>query len=228
MLRLIFSRELIMKSRLMAGMLVAGGLMASGVATAAPWSWTGTLASWAAAGSTGIVDGDGNMAFTFSSASIPDGTTGFITLSELEIAGLDHYDVGVSWDTNAGFPSGYAGSGDLDYRLTVVGGSSNRINSAQLSITQTGTIAPQVVENLYNVPPGAPFASLAVPPSPDGAQFAGRVAVGVNDVFQAQTGGVVQDMHNSFTTAVPEPETYALFLAGLGVIGMLARRRKSV
>jgi len=29
-----------------------------------------------------------------------------------------------------------------------------------------------------------------------------------------------------FTVAVPEPETYALFLAGLGVLGTLSRRRK--
>jgi hypothetical protein len=28
-------------------------------------------------------------------------------------------------------------------------------------------------------------------------------------------------------TPVPEPETYAMFLAGLGVIGMIARRRKA-
>lgn len=28
-------------------------------------------------------------------------------------------------------------------------------------------------------------------------------------------------------TPVPEPETYAMFLAGLGVIGMIARRRKT-
>jgi hypothetical protein len=32
---------------------------------------------------------------------------------------------------------------------------------------------------------------------------------------------------SSITTAVPEPETYALLLAGLGVMGFVARRRKS-
>lgn len=37
------------------------------------------------------------------------------------------------------------------------------------------------------------------------------------------TNGDYQDL--VFATAVPEPETYALFLAGLGAIGMLARRR---
>ncbi|MEY2653839.1 MAG: hypothetical protein RLZZ524_867, partial [Pseudomonadota bacterium] len=30
----------------------------------------------------------------------------------------------------------------------------------------------------------------------------------------------------SITTAVPEPETYAMMLAGLGAIGFLSRRRK--
>jgi hypothetical protein len=35
------------------------------------------------------------------------------------------------------------------------------------------------------------------------------------------------DGSNTFTTAIPEPETYALMLAGLGVIGTLARRRRA-
>ncbi len=36
---------------------------------------------------------------------------------------------------------------------------------------------------------------------------------------------VVDDF--SFTTPVPEPETYAMMLAGLGLIGLYARRRKT-
>lgn len=32
---------------------------------------------------------------------------------------------------------------------------------------------------------------------------------------------------NLYVTAVPEPETYALMIAGLGVLGFVARRRKS-
>lgn len=37
----------------------------------------------------------------------------------------------------------------------------------------------------------------------------------------------IGDNANGFATAVPEPETYALLLAGLGMIGTIARRRKA-
>jgi hypothetical protein len=34
------------------------------------------------------------------------------------------------------------------------------------------------------------------------------------------------DGSNTFTTVVPEPETYMLMLAGLGAIGFMTRRRR--
>jgi hypothetical protein len=42
------------------------------------------------------------------------------------------------------------------------------------------------------------------------------------------TNGETVTFGYSYTFAVPEPETYALMLAGLGMIGMLYRRRKEV
>ena len=55
-------------------------------------------------------------------------------------------------------------------------------------------------------------------------------AQGIND-----NGWIVGNAHNSITgldhafllTPVPEPETYAMFLAGLGLMGFIARRRKN-
>ncbi|WP_292455037.1 PEP-CTERM sorting domain-containing protein [Methylibium sp.] len=52
----------------------------------------------------------------------------------------------------------------------------------------------------------------------------GRIAINWNGLSYVDGTRVVVD----FTTAVPEPETYALMLAGLGMVGGLASwRRKS-
>jgi hypothetical protein len=50
-------------------------------------------------------------------------------------------------------------------------------------------------------------------------------------LFLSQTDSVYRltcGTNCTFTNAVPEPETYALMLAGLGVLGVISRRRKSL
>jgi len=50
--------------------------------------------------------------------------------------------------------------------------------------------------------------------------------------FTGATGGTDADQRitsfavSTVTTAVPEAETYAMMLAGLGMVGFIARRRK--
>ena len=38
---------------------------------------------------------------------------------------------------------------------------------------------------------------------------------------------ISQETHAFLLTPIPEPETYALFMAGLGLMGFVARRRKN-
>lgn len=57
-----------------------------------------------------------------------------------------------------------------------------------------------------------------------------RSAVGdVEGSWTSTVGDVGSPGHTSFVAAaVPEPETYALMLAGLGIVGMVLRRKQSV
>ncbi|MEY4882696.1 MAG: hypothetical protein RIS34_550 [Pseudomonadota bacterium] len=52
----------------------------------------------------------------------------------------------------------------------------------------------------------------------------GSMRVGVH--FQGLTNGISEGLV-TITSAVPEPESYAMFLAGLGLMGTIARRRNS-
>jgi hypothetical protein len=50
--------------------------------------------------------------------------------------------------------------------------------------------------------------------------------IGYNDSFSTHNDWDDMVIGVNFTAAVPEPETYALLLAGLGLLGFAARRRK--
>lgn len=62
---------------------------------------------------------------------------------------------------------------------------------------------------------------------------AGGIAKGTNNAYVDGTTpvrawvGSDNTLHIAAVTAVPEPESYAMLLAGLGMIGFMARRRKS-
>lgn len=50
---------------------------------------------------------------------------------------------------------------------------------------------------------------------------------GATDISFVNTAGAPMALDNvSLTTAVPEPESYAMLLAGLGAVGFISRRRK--
>lgn len=57
------------------------------------------------------------------------------------------------------------------------------------------------------------------------AVAAGQYQLTVSGVADGMSGG---GYNGSMTLAVPEPESYAMFLAGIGLLGMIVRRRTAL
>ncbi len=96
------------------------------------------------------------------------------------------------------------------------------------SITSIGTLAPATYSlwNADNTPTAFSWNFGGAPTVHTVNLAAGSYYY---SVFANATGAAAYSINSAATvTAVPEPETYALLLAGLGVIGFVAKRRKSV
>lgn len=126
----------------------------------------------------------------------------FLSLIGHDVDALGNTFIGTGANIGTTFPTGFGtGLADVD--------------------TSTGGIANATFDS-NGVPAafGGPFADFEV-----GSSFSG-----LNPVYPAECpggGACVRGSADFTSTAIPEPETYALMLAGLGVVGFVARRRKS-
>jgi len=115
--------------------------------------------------------------------------------------------------------------------------SGNPISSAlDLGLFSSGT---EIIFDLYVNNTQQTFFSGDASRNVDGVVHAGidttffgnnTVAIGFEDLLLKNTDNdyndVVFKVSNVSVSAVPEPSTYALMLAGLGLVGFMARRRK--
>ena len=76
-------------------------------------------------------------------------------------------------------------------------------------------------------PGSAPYATFDNALGLNGVTISKLSAIGVNGAFAAAQDASEIGSPGSIAAAVPEPSTYALMLAGLGLVGFIARKRKA-
>lgn len=150
--------------------------------------------------------GGGVKAVTSTGAGFDDGT----------LVGMFDVVSGAGFSTFTTFLSG-VGGGFTSYDFIV--SPSTTVDAAYIS-GLLGPIGDLHFTSSQVIPPGTSMTTgfhLGTPiNAPD---IYATTAVGNNLLLKV-------DGSNTFTTAIPEPETYALMLAGLGALGFLTRRRR--
>jgi len=115
----------------------------------------------------------------------------------------------------------------FDSLVNAVGGFFFRSNVSGLSTTTAATINIRVTDSTNAVVTQAqvnPAITSFVGFVSDASITQMQVWVGVQGTGTAGVWPTVNDLH---IAAIPEPETYALMLAGLGLVGAYARRRRA-
>ena len=121
------------------------------------------------------------------------------------------------------------GSGTLSNKGTVGDSISGNVGAGMLDFTFRDTFANTLIGNGQNL---GDFTSYAVLGSFAGAVFTPFTLGGTYDLIIGFNDGLRVDADYDDmviglrVTAVPEPESYALMLAGLAAVGFIARRRQ--
>jgi hypothetical protein len=116
------------------------------------------------------------------------------------------------------------GSGYTVTNFTLLPGLYNTVLSTMSLISNPDGILFNADDKLLSTSttPGGGSLSLAWTASPAGSYY-----LNVAGISNGSQGGIYNGAI-SVSAPVPEPETYAMLLAGLGAVGFLARRRKNV
>jgi hypothetical protein len=206
-----------MRSRLFSAIVAAIGIVSSGGSLAAlPCSSYATVAAWAAAGSC-LDNQDGDLLVTYVATTGPFPTSAAFNVSEVELAGVDLYNV--SFDFGA---TGWTGGGNIQYRLTSL--NQERIAGASFDTIVQGSGA-LATKQLFDIGAVTPFLTLTStngsrdPPAGD-TSFPKRADLLVTDTFNATATAVY--IHADNFVSVVQTTSTAVPVDSAGALAMLA------
>ncbi len=191
------------------------GVASSGLGTSA-LSGGGGVGDWFAPGTTS----------TAPTSFVSDGTDGALIMGTTQANGA--ISTGFNW----------GGSNHFEFN-TLNGAPSGSISNGLMSLNLSGLVAEFTLGNtVFPASPDATTLITSVSMIDTSHYFytADWVHVYNNDVYDLTTGAIIPSWDGSTgvlhlegiatLAPVPEPETYAMILAGLGLVGFMANRRR--